>query len=131
MQAVGDGRQLRGGRGIADLVPGLNAAYHLELSLLAHQRDPAATAGTGFSLRTDKLVPHRWCVVIDGAGVALQVKAWRRRSRRRTHADFLGSGALASTGIVDQHVELAEMPMVAATIVRAMAEDERGSLQPV
>src|SRR5207245_10951893 len=64
----------------------LSAAYRLELPLLARQRDPAATAGAGFSLRTDKLVPHRWSVVIYGAGVALEVEAWRRRSRRHTLA---------------------------------------------
>src|SRR5262249_40355025 len=86
MQAISDCRQLRGGGSIADLVPGLRAAYRLELPLLAHQRGPAATPAAGVSLGADKRVAHRWRVVIDGAGVALEVKARRWRSRRRALA---------------------------------------------
>jgi hypothetical protein len=41
-----------------DLVPGLGTAQHQNLTLLAHYRLPATTAGRRFCLRADDPVPH-------------------------------------------------------------------------
>jgi len=49
--------------------------------LFADQRDPAAAAGSGVSLGTNKVVPHGWCVIIDRPGEGLEVEARPRRSR--------------------------------------------------
>jgi len=87
VQSVTDGRNGCGRGILTDLVPGIVTAQRLELALFADQRDPAATASRRVGLGANEFVPHRWWIVIDRTGVALEVKAWPRRAGRHALAE--------------------------------------------